>query len=292
MDRSVCVLLTTYNRAETTLKALDTIDDERLKIDYLVVDDLSTDDTRQVLREWNSRESYDGDSPVDNSHRRSRGDLKIIKGTGSLFWAGGMRKGMEFLSEPGNAGKYDHLVLINDDVTFYPDTLIRMIERSEEKGNEPVTGVTRSRDGSVSYGGVKYDMARAKLRFMDITEAEEPCDTMNCNCFLMPWKVFTEAGAFDDHYVHSLADYDYGFKLKRMGHKVWLTDFYVGECEDNQIEGTWRDVSLGRLERLKKKESVKELPRKQWFYYLKKNFGLRQAVWHSITPYLRIIVGK
>ncbi len=306
---TVCVLFTCYNRAETTLRALKSIDDERLRIDYLVIDDASTDGTRQVLREWNEPERDEEASDEDHSGRVSKGYLRIIKGSGSLFWAGGMRKGMEILSEldrkdgsliqDGEQGKhlrvraYDYLVLINDDVLFYPDALIKMIERSREKGDMPVSGITKSSGGGASYGGVMYDMKSAKPSQMDISEADShPADTINCNCFLLPWEVFRKAGLFDSHYVHSLADFDYGFKLKRMGYEVWLTDFYVGECDDNSIEGTWRDTGLSRTERLKKKESVKGLPRAQWYYYLRKNFGLRQAIWHSITPYLRILLGK
>ncbi len=276
---AVCVLLTTYNRADLTIRALNTIDDDALIIDYLVVDDDSTDGTRDAIREW-------------NYGRRSEGSLHIIMGSGSLYWAGGMRKGMEYLLK-ADEKIYDYLVLINDDVRFYPEALSKMIERSKIKGDMPITGATKDHSGTVSYGGVMYDKKKAKPRQMDIAEANVcPVDTVNCNCFLLPWDIFKETGTFDKNYIHSLADHDYGFTLKDKGYKIWLSDFYVGECEDNSIEGTWRDTHLGRLERIKKKEAVKGQPARQWFYYLKKNFGLRQAVWHSITPYLRIVFRK
>lgn len=313
MDKiSVCILLTCHNRGETTLRSLNSIDDEEYRIDYLVVDDKSTDGTVELLKTWNEKETsgsakaYTDDIP----HRKSEGNLKIIEGNGNLYWAGGMRKGMEMLLkldektgttqeiQQGEDRKiqrivsYDYLMMINDDVEFYPETIQKMIRRSQDKGNMPVTGATRSCEGSTSYGGVLYDMKRAKPRQMDITKADNrPVDTMNCNAFLLPWEIFRKAGAFDRTYVHSLADYDYGFTLKHMGYKVWLTDSYVGECDDNPVINTWRDTKLPRMVRLKKKESVKGLPRKQWYYYLKKNFGIRQAVWHSITPYIRILFG-
>ena len=306
---TVCVLLTTFNRGETTLKALITLDDERLMIDYLVIDDASTDDTRRLLREWNEPSGETDDDTSEEKphlpHRRSNGKLYIIKGSGSLFWAGGMRKGMEMLLEKDK--NYDYLLMINDDVEFYPDAIIKMIGRSKEKGNMPVTGATLGKPGvsvdlpgnngkdikTTTYGGVLYDMNKAKPRHLSISEADKrPVDTMNCNCFLLPWEIFRAAGVFDKHYVHSAADYDYGFRLKNLGFKVWLTPFYVGECDDNDISGTWRDTSLSRLDRLRKKESVKGLPWKQWYYYLRKNFGLRQALWHSVTPYLRILTGR
>lgn len=326
MDKiSVCILLTCHNRGETTLRSLNSIDDEEYRIDYLVVDDKSTDGTAELLRAWNEKQAPDPEKtnpektnpgktdPADTPHRKSEGNLKIIEGNGNLYWAGGMRKGMEMLLkldektgttqeiQQGEDRKiqrivsYDYLMMINDDVEFYPETIQKMIRRSQDKGNMPVTGATKGKtaaETNVTYGGVKYDMEKAKPRQMDITEADNhPVDTMNCNAFLLPWEIFRKAGAFDRTYVHSLADYDYGFTLKRMGYKVWLTDSYVGECDDNPVINTWRDTKLPRMVRLKKKESVKGLPRKQWYYYLKKNFGIRQAVWHSITPYIRILFG-
>ncbi len=317
MDKtSVCILLTCHNRGEITLRAVNSIDDEEYRIDYLVVDDASTDGTAELLRTWNEKQVPDltKEDSGYKVHRRSEGKLKIIEGDGNLYWAGGMRKGMEMLlkldGKAGTTGEilqgetrkiqrivpYDYLLLINDDVEFYPKTIQKMIIRSRDKGNMPVTGATKGKpqtDTGTTYGGVQYDMKKAKPRQMDVSEAERhPVDTMNCNCFLMPWEIFRKAGAFDKMYTHSLADYDYGFTLKRMGYKVWLTDFYVGECDDNDSKGTWRDTTLPRHMRLKKKESVKGLPRKQWYYYLRKNFGLRQALWHSVTPYLRIMGGR
>ena len=310
---SVCILLTCHNRGETTLRSLNSIDDEEFKIDYLVVDDASTDGTVGLLRAWNEKETSGSEKAYtdDIPHRKSVGNLKIIEGDGNLYWAGGMRKGMEILLkldertgttqeiQQGEDRKiqrivsYDYLMMINDDVEFYPGAIQKMIRRSQDKGNMPVTGATKSSEGSTSYGGVLYDMKRAKPRQIDIRDADRtPVDAMNCNAFLLPWEIFRKAGSFDRTYVHSLADYDYGFTLKRMGYKVWLTDSYVGECDDNPVINTWRDTKLPRMVRLKKKESVKGLPREQWYYYLKKNFGIRQAVWHSITPYIRILIGK
>ena len=88
-----------------------------------------------------------------------------------------------------------------------------------------------------------------------------------------------------------MADFDYCFSLKKAGSDIYMTDSYVGTCKKNDVKGSWRDNTLHRLDRLNLKESPKGLPRREWFYYLHKNFGLRTAIWHSITPYARIILG-
>ena len=41
-----------------------------------------------------------------------------------------------------------------------------------------------------------------------------------------------------------------------------------------------------------KKENIKGAPTKQWFYFLKKNFGYMAAVKGTLSPYIRILFGK
>jgi GT2 family glycosyltransferase len=97
---------------------------------------------------------------------------------------------------------------------------------------------------------------------------------------------------FDPHYVHSLADFDYGLEMRRKGIPVQVSVSYAGICPDNDSTGGWTDRKLSRRERLRKKESVKGAPFRPWFYFLRKNFGLGQAILHGFTPYLRILLGR
>ena len=60
----------------------------------------------------------------------------------------------------------------------------------------------------------------------------------------------------------------------------------------NPVSGSWRDTDLSRRERLKKKESPKGLPRKEWWHYLKTNYSVGTAIVYSITPYLRIFIRR
>ena len=118
------------------------------------------------------------------------------------------------------------------------------------------------------------------------------CDTFNCNCVLLPDGVIRKVGNFDPMYRHSLADLDYGFKIRRAGYKIFISESYVGVCNRNSSKNSWRDTSLTRLERIRKKESIKGSPFKQWFYFMNKNFGFLTAVRYSISPYIRIVLGK
>ena len=125
---------------------------------------------------------------------------------------------------------------------------------------------------------------------MDIDEWQQEADTFNANCVLIPYKVFVKVGPIDSHYIHSLGDFDYGLELKRHGNILHVSKDYCGICDINSIENTWVDVSLDIKERVRRKEAIKGAPTKQWFYFLKKNFGIGNAIFGSLTPFVRILL--
>lgn len=275
MEKAV-IILTCYNRKEKTTTCIRSIAEENKKLDlqFVIVDDNSTDKTADAIRQM----------PV-NAH--------ILTGTGGLFWNGGMHMGMQYASE--HVTDADYYVLINDDVNFYPGVLDKMAEKLGEDHDKRrvLVGATQADDGSLSYGGIRYQGRKSlKLRTIGPDEPEMECDTFNANCVMIPRDVFLKAGATDPHYSHSMGDFDYGFTIKRLGVKINVFEEYVGQCNDNPTEGTWQDRTLSIRRRLKLKEGKKGLPFKDWFRYLRKNFGLDVAVIRSFTPYLKIFLGR
>ena len=89
-----------------------------------------------------------------------------------------------------------------------------------------------------------------------------------------------------------MGDFDYGMMLKHNGFGIHVSKEYAGYCSNNPTANTWGDTSLGRWERIKKKENTKGLPAGEWFYFLRKNFGLATAIVKSCTPYIKILLGK
>lgn len=49
---------------------------------------------------------------------------------------------------------------------------------------------------------------------------------------------------------------------------------------------------MPRIQRIKKKESPKGNPYKEWWYFIRKNYGKLYAVVYSITPYIKILLRK
>ncbi len=269
---SVTVLFTSHNRIEKTRECVYSLDDTGLDMRYFVVDDGCTDGTAEMLQRFAAEKQR---------------KIEIIEGNGNLYWAGGMRAGMEALL--AKEDRTDYLLMVNDDVVFEDRAVLRMIETERSDPGSCICGATCDQEGRRTHGGSVYEMGKVSRRRLYIDDPDLWCEVADMNAFLMPFEVFRKTGGFDPHYSHSMADYDYCFMLKGRGVSILMTPYYVGRCEGNDIDGTWRDVSLPRMERVRIKESSKGLPAREWFFFLKKNFGLKKAIWHSITPYLRIL---
>lgn len=268
----ITILLTCHNRKKETKACIDSLYDSEYKIFYVVTDDGSTDGTGEMLNTL--KKNY---------------CIETVLGDGNLYWCGGMFRAIAYVQ--GLKRKTDYYVIVNDDVVFEHDALKCAIKRSREMQDAVIVGVTCDKKGALTYGGVRYKGRGIKYDTIGIND-DTVCDTFNCNFVLLPQKVFDEAGNFDSFYQHAMADFDYGLKISRSGNKIYTTDRYIGICERNSRKGTWLDPALSRKERCRIKESPKGLPYKEWHHYLKKNFGGMLALWHTFTPYIKILLGK
>lgn len=271
----VAVIFTCFNRKSKTIDCIQRIvnSNPSCRFSFIVTDDGSTDGTHIALEKL-----------------KKKYDITVLEGDGNLFYSGGMHMGMEYLKNKHDQ-KYEYVLLINDDVYFYPHSIETMISQSKEQKDAVIVGAIQNEKGSLSYGAIKY-LHGIKYRYLTIKEWYKPADTFNGNCVLIAYIWFNIVKTMDNIYRHSLGDFDYGLSLKRSGAKIYSSKEYIGMCNRNTIKNTWLDKSLGKLERIKKKEDLKGAPIKQWFYFLKKNFGILTAIKSSLTPYIRIFLNR
>ena len=271
----IVAVLTCHNRKDKTENCIRslTVGNQECHFTFVIVDDGSTDGTVERIMEIKKEQ-----------------DIHLLEADGSLYYSGGMRKGMLYVLD-NIKKKYDYLLMLNDDVSFFEKSIEKMIAQSTEMSHAVIVGATCEKDGQLSYSAIQYTNG-IKYRKIPISEWCIEADTFNANAVLIPFEAFEKVGAMDEHYRHSLGDFDYGLALKRNGYSIHVSKDYVGICKINYAERTWTDPSLNRMERIKRKESVKGAPAKQWFYFLKKNFGIITAVKNSCTPYIRILLGK
>lgn len=272
---TVLALFTCFNRKEKTEKSIRSIVRENSDCDFtfIAVDDNSTDGTLQMLMKM--RQEY---------------TIHIVEGDGGLFYSGGMRMAMKYAKE--TLGKtFDYVLMMNDDVLFLNQSISHMVTQSLQQKDAIVVGAIKDDFGRQSYGAIKY-VKGTQYRKLSPEEWEIQADTFNANCVLIPWRAFNRTQVIDSYYIHSLGDFDYGLALKRNGYKIYSFREYAGICNNNSNKGSWTDVTLPRKVRIRKKESIKGAPTKQWFHFLKKNFGLAIALKGCATSYIRILLGK
>lgn len=274
----VTVIFTCYNRLEKTKNCIQSLiaGNPSVAFSFVILDDNSSDGTRDLLLEYKA----------DGIH------IELLKGDGNSFWAGGMRLAIACAKKKKPTQYY---LLVNDDVDFASGSIEKLLEEYKanraEKTGLALVGATCDENGDFTYGGVRYDKG---IHYQEVTpgDTNRICDSFNMNCLLLDQKTFFETPNFDERYIHSLADFDYGLGMKRQGTTIMVAPFFVGICKKNSTKDTWMDRSLSRKVRIQKKDSPKGAPFGPWMHFLYKNFGLGQALLHGFTPYIRILLGK
>nr|MBA2443395.1 glycosyltransferase family 2 protein [Rubrobacter sp.] len=141
--------------------------------------------------------------------------VEVLRGDGTLFWNGGMRRAFAEALE----GDHDHYLWLNDDTLLYPgalESLLQTHRRVTEPGSPAsiVVGSTCDPEtGDLTYGGLSRESRLRPLRFTPVRPGEEPreCETMNGNCVLVPREVAMAVGNLDGAFTHGMGDIDYAF---------------------------------------------------------------------------------
>lgn len=268
---TILILLTCYNRKDKTLKCIHSIYSKSYNVKFIILDDNSTDGTFESIKKL----EY---------------DIVLLRGNGSSYWNGGMRLAVSYIFE--NKIIADYILFINDDVDFHRHVIDKMVQQSKKKEDAVIVGATCDNNGNQTYGAIKYKLKGIKYETVGIDQTELQCDTFNCNCVLINKEILNNIGNFDELYTHAFGDFDYGLRIKKAGYSIYTLGEFVGICNTNSVKDTWKDNTISIFKRLKLKESIKGLPRKQWFYFLKTHFDIKTAIWYTITSYLRIFIKR
>lgn len=322
---TVTVMLTCYNRIKYTVSCVRSLAEGNPKISFrfVITDDNSNDGTKEALQAlpydltllsgtgqlfWNGGMEKALDYAL---HTAEKTDYYMLVNDDVEFAAGAVEGLIDRLKRSpqesrnraaarSNAGMQSDTE-VRSNAGTQSDTEARS-NAGTQSGTEThggigktavIAGATSDCNGRTSYGGVRLLSKHfAKFALVEPSAEYRECDTFNGNCVLLPKETFFAVGNVDPVYRHSMSDYDYGMHIRRLGFPIYNGEGYVGVCEDNAVQGSWRDTSLPRKERLKKKESPKGLPKKDWYYFIRKNYGFLPAVYHSATPYLRILLKR
>ena len=272
--KKVLALATCFNRKEKTINAVKRLTDGNptLEMSFIITDDNSSDGTAEALAQFHN--------------------VTVLHGDGNLYYSRGMRKAIEEAKKRKTG--YDYCLLFNDDVQFYDHCIEYLVSKAEQK-DAVWCGPTCDEQGKLVYSGI-IRRSKWKPKYKHLLAEDEngvQCETLNGNCVLLPWHIFMDAENMPEIYRQYFSDYHYGFAITRKGYEIMAPDQFVGMCKDDTVkQNSWKDTSLSVKERIQKKESVKGLPFNEYFYYLYHNYNLGTAIVYSLTPYVRILLGK
>jgi len=252
----IAVLLTTFNRVSKTLSCLNSLRNQQLppgvELEVFLTDDASADGTADAVKR---------DFPATH----------VFQGTGSLYWAGGMRETWK----QARLHTPDYYLLVNDDTLLNRDA-IALLLRSSAAGTPDICIGSTQDDASeqISYGGWKVSTPkRWKSERVHSNTEYLDCDFGNANIMLISKQVVDSIGILADHFTHSLADYDYTLRAKKAGFTVTVAPGFLGSCIDDH-GNNWKSANTTFKERVQYLKSPKGLAYKEYLRFIKDHFPL------------------
>lgn len=198
------ILLPVHNRKSITQKWMRCLKKQTFQdFQLILIDDGSTDETDKMVMTYSL-----------NTH--------IIYGDGSLWWAGALQKGYEYLSVK-NLNATDCVLLINDDVEFERDFLQTAINIMHSKNNTLLKAWSIDKYSHKKWDG--YIAANLKkLTFHDVDNDS----LVNCastrGLFLKATDFISTGGFAYKKLPHYLSDYEFTIRAVQQGYKIYCDD--------------------------------------------------------------------
>jgi len=222
MIQRIAVLLTCHNRKGKTISCL-----------YNLFSAYKT-----VQNYFDIKVYLTDDGSVDNTSEEVKKlfpFITVLKGTGNMFWAGGMRNSWKEALKCN----YDAYLLLNDDTNVSYnlfDELKICHEYSLINYNSSgiYIGSTHDGENNYTYGGsvVTNKFLNTYQRLVPSGKIEE-CDLGNGNLMLVTKDVVKKIGIFSENYTHGIVDYDYTLTARKNNIPVLVTANYCGICSND-----------------------------------------------------------
>ena len=260
----VAVLMAVHNRWDLTSAALLNLATVPTEIELCVhiFDDGSTDITKSELPNYST--------------------VTYLEGSGDNYWAKSMKNAQDSVSEP-----IDYFLWLNNDVSIADDFFHRILASIKLFPESILVGQTSDPlTGQITYGGLKRNGRHPhRLQIINAQEKFESADTFCGNIVLIPSRINLSLGGIDGAYEHGYADYDFGYRAKRMGFDIQIIPGFLGTCSLNSLLSS----SWNLLNSLKILTSKKYLPIRSQIRFCKRHAGPEWPI-YVVAPYIRAIL--
>jgi N-acetylglucosaminyl-diphospho-decaprenol L-rhamnosyltransferase len=142
--------------------------------------------------------------------------VRVLAGSGSLWWGGAMTLGMRDVF--ARAADEDYLLMLNDDVRIRPDYLSQLVATSRRHGGA-VVGSAQRFAGSSEQFAAAYRIDYLTLRFGLVDPAEDHAriDALTGRGVLFPMTLARGAGVIHGGLPHHLGDLEYTARIQERG---------------------------------------------------------------------------
>ena len=252
----IAAILTVYNRKQKTLLCL-----KRLFEAFDAYNERTNINDLQLIVYLTDDNSTDGTTDAIKTTFGNR-DVHILQGTGSLFWAGGMRLAWE--SAIKASVDWDYFLLLNDDTFVKENVFDELFETDRyclrQYGTRGIiSGITCQPDNEtvITYGGLNF-VSKAKGRQVVVQPKGIPqeIDLVHANILLVHSSIVEKIGIFYIGYCHACADNDYGLMAQHNNIPVLSTSYICGECERNHDSNKGEIVKLRRMTLKERKDYI------------------------------------
>lgn len=267
--KTIAALLTVHNRKEKTLSCLHKLFDQNsideYQLEVYLTDDGCTDGTIEAVS-------------------KQFPSIKVIHGTGNLFWNRGMHLAWKTASETKD---YDFYLWLNDDTIMEQNALSTLLKTSAKFNNEAIivgTTTALNNQQEITYGG-----RNRKGNLLKPSEEPIPCDYFNGNIVLFPRYVYQEVGLNDPSFHHALGDFDYGLRATKAEIKSIVTPGILGQCDEHNELPTWCNPQKTFKKRWQTFRSPLGQNPEEFFIFELRHNGLLKACFHYLTNHLRVL---
>ncbi len=268
----IAILMTCYNRVNTTLECLRRLFTQKMPKGYLfdvwLVDDGSLDGT--------------GDSV-----KLEYPQVNVIKSAGGLYWCKGMRLAWDSAAK---AYKYDAYLWLNDDVMLYDFALSTILADYETVDDcSVIVGAFHQAFGGeeISYG-VSTPSGGKVVPQGEVIKAD---GFTSGNFVFVPKSVFEIVGPIYGGYHHAYGDYDYGMMLTRAHIPQYCSSKVLGVCPQ-QAERYFHLKGKNLFQRFRLLFEPKGYCLHDAILFKYRNWGLIRAILSGVNVTLKVIFAR
>jgi GT2 family glycosyltransferase len=275
------IIVPVHNRKEKTLrclKSLSRIDKTGMKVNILVVDDGSTDGTADAIREFYP-------------------DVEIVKGSGTLFYTGGINLGLETVLQRES----NFILTINDDEVFDAKFLQKMVSTATANPGSVVGAVLLRTDipHRLTQTAPRWETLSGGWRHWynqtvwTIPQNPWKVDLIVGNCVLFPTAAIRAAGLMDVKRHPHYGDSEYTPRLRKLGWKLLIEPGARVFCQPNEPGTRVRNFSFAVMWNVLYVDLKNALNLRRKFY---EYWDSAPTKLHALAAYpiffIRILAGK